>query len=181
MLERLTTHWWLPVARGVFAIIFGVLALAWPRETLIVLILIFGAFCLVDGIFAIVLAVRYATHHERWGVLLLEGIIGVLIGLLAYAAPAAVALFFLYFAAGWALITGVFEVIAAFRIRQSIAGEIFMIVAGILSIGLGVLLYVFPGAGLLAWIWLIGIYAIVFGGLMIAFGLRLRNMSPTPA
>ena len=104
-----------------------------------------------------------------------------MIGLLAYAAPLAIALFFLYFAAGWAIITGVFEVIAAFRIRQSIQGEIFMGIAGILSIVLGLVLYFLPGVGLLAWIWLIGIYAIVFGGLLIGFGLRLRKLHATPA
>lgn len=181
MVERLASHWWIPVVRGIFAILFGVLALAWPSETLLVLILIFGAFAFVDGIFAIITAIRYATHHERWGVLLLEGVIGILIGLLAYAAPAAIALFFLYFAAGWAIITGIFEIIAAFRVRQSVRGEIFMIVAGILSIVLGLALFVFPGIGLIAWIWLIGFYAIIFGGLMIGFGIRMRKLTPTPA
>ncbi len=181
MIEQLTAHWWIPVARGAFAIIFGLVALFWPSETLLVLILIFGAFCFVDGIFAIVSAIRYATHHERWGVLLLEGIIGILIGLLTYAAPAAIALFFVYFAGGWAIITGIFEIIAAFRIRQSVGGEIFMIIAGILSMALGAALFFFPSAGLTALIWLIGIYAIVFGGLMIGFGLRMRNLTPTPA
>lgn len=180
MLERLTAHWWLPVVRGIVAILFGILAIAWPHETLVVLILLFGAFCFVDGIFAIVLAVRYATHHERWAVLLLEGVLGVLIGLLAYAAPAAIALFFIYFVAGWAIITGIFEILAAFRIRQSVAGEIFMILAGILSIVLGLLISVFPAIGLLAWIWVIGIYAIFFGGLMIGFGIRLRGLRTTP-
>jgi uncharacterized membrane protein HdeD (DUF308 family) len=181
VLERLTLHWWIPVVRGVFAILFGVLAIVWPHATLVTLILVFGAFCFVDGVFAIVAAIRYATHHERWGALLLEGIIGILIGLLAYAAPLAIALFFLYFAAGWAVITGIFEIIAAFRIRQSIQGELFMALAGILSILLGVLLYFLPGVGLLAWIWMIGVYAIFFGALMIGFGLRLRNMHAAPA
>jgi len=181
MIEQLAAHWWIPVVRGAFAIVFGLIALFWPGETLLVLILIFGAFCFVDGIFAIVTAIRYATHHERWGVLLLEGIIGILIGLLAYAAPAAIALFFLYFAGGWAIITGIFEIIAALRIRQSVSGEIFMIVAGILSIVLGGALFVFPSAGLIAWIWLIGIYAIIFGVLMIGFGLRMRKLTPTAA
>src|SRR5579875_3558235 len=155
MIERMAAHWWLPVVRGIFAILFGLVALAWPRETLIVLILIFGAFCFVDGVFAIVTAIRSATQHHRWGMLLLEGIIGILVGLLAYAAPFA---------------------IAAFRIRQSVAGEIWMILAGVLSVILGLAFFVFPGIGLLAWIWLIGVYAIFFGALMIGFGLRLRAM-----
>jgi uncharacterized membrane protein HdeD (DUF308 family) len=176
MIERMAAHWWLPVVRGIFAILFGLVALAWPRETLIVLILIFGAFCFVDGVFAIVTAIRSATQHHRWGMLLLEGIIGILVGLLAYAAPFAIALFFIYFAAGWAIVTGIFELIAAFRIRQSVAGEIWMILAGVLSVILGLAFFVFPGIGLLAWIWLIGVYAIFFGALMIGFGLRLRAM-----
>jgi uncharacterized membrane protein HdeD (DUF308 family) len=180
MVERLTAHWWIPVVRGILAIVFGLVALFWPGETIVVLVLIFGAFCFVDGVFAIVTAVRYATHHERWGVLLLEGIVGILVGMLAYAAPAAIALFFLYFAAGWAIITGIFEIIAAFRIRQSVAGEIFLIIAGVLSVALGGAFFVFPGAGLLAWVYLIGIYAIFFGGLMIGFGVRMRTFSPTP-
>lgn len=174
--ERLTAHWWLPVVRGIFAILFGLLAIAWPHSTLIVLILLFGAFCFVDGIFAIVQAIRYATHHERWGALFLEGAVGILAGLLAYAAPAAIALFFIAVVAGWAIITGIFEIIAAFRIRQSIANEFFMAAAGILSIVLGILIYMFPAVGLLAWVWLIGVYAIFFGGLMIGLGIRLRGM-----
>jgi uncharacterized membrane protein HdeD (DUF308 family) len=181
MLERMTAYWWIPVVRGIFAIIFGLVALFWPGETLVILILIFGAFCFVDGIFAVIAAIRFATHHERWGVLLLEGILGILVGLLAYAAPAAIALFFLYFAAGWAIITGIFEIIAAFRIRKDVRGEIFMIIAGILSVVLGLALFVFPGAGLLAWIYLIGIYAIIFGALMIGFGFRVKKAAPTPA
>ncbi|HXP95046.1 MAG TPA: HdeD family acid-resistance protein [Candidatus Binatia bacterium] len=181
MIEQLAAHWWIPVVRGAFAIVFGLVALFWPGETLLVLIAIFGAFAFVDGIFAIVSAIRYATHHERWGVLLLEGILGIFIGLLTFAAPAAIALFFLYFVAGWAIITGIFEIIAAFRIRQSVGSEIFMIIAGILSIGLGLAFFVFPSAGLIAWIWLIGIYAVFFGALMISFGLRMRSLKPTPA
>ena len=181
MVERLTQFWWIPVVRGVFAIIFGILALVWPSETLLILILIFGAFAFVDGIFAVVAAIRFASHHEKWGILLLEGIVGILIGLLAYAAPAAIALFFLYFVAGWAIVTGIFEIIAAFRIRQGVAGEIFMIIAGILSVILGLAFFVFPGIGLLAWIWLIGVYAIFFGALMIGFGFRVRSVTPKPA
>lgn len=174
MIERLAAHWWLPVVRGAAAILFGLAALAWPNATVLVLILIFGAFAFVDGVFAIAAAVRFATQHERWAPILVEGIVGVLIGLLAYAVPALIALVFIYFVALWAIVTGIFELVAAFRIRRSLAGEVFMIAAGILSVLLGLVFFVVPGIGLVASAWVIGVYAIFFGALMVGFGLRLR-------
>jgi uncharacterized membrane protein HdeD (DUF308 family) len=180
MLERLTAHWWIPVIRGAIAIIFGVVAIGWPGETIVVLVLIFGAFCVIDGVLAIITAIRYATHHEKWAVLFLEGIVGIIIGLLALSAPAAIALFFVAFVAGWAVITGIFEIIAAFRVRQSIASELFLLGAGVLSILLGVIIFLIPVAAVIAWAWMIGIYAIVAGAFLIVFGFRLRKLAPTP-
>lgn len=176
MVERLTAHWWIPIVRGAIAVLFGVAAIAWPGETVLVLILIFGAFCFVDGIFAIVTAVRFATQHERWAMLLIEGIIGVIFGVLAYLAPAAIALFFVGFFSAWAVITGIFELVTAIRVRRSLTGELLLIATGILSILLGLVLFFEPAIGLVVWAWTLGIYAIAFGILTIWFGVRLRTM-----
>lgn len=176
MVERLASHWWLPILRGAIAVLFGVAVIAWPGETVLILILIFGAFCFVDGIFAVISAIRFATQHERWALLLIEGIVGILFGILAYLAPAAIALFFVAFFAAWAIVTGIFELIMAIRVRAGLGRELLLIASGILSILLGVVLFIEPALGLLVWAWTLGIYAIVFGILMIVFGIRLRTM-----
>lgn len=181
MVDRMVEHWWIPVVRGALAILFGLAALAWPDKTIFALIVVFGAFSFVDGVMALVSAVRFASHHERWVVLSLEGLAGVLFGLVALIAPAIVAFFFAYFVAGWAIVTGIFELVAAVRVRSSLANELFLISSGVLSVVLGVFIAALPYAGLVAWVWLIGIYAILFGGMLIAFGVRLRGHGSVPA
>jgi uncharacterized membrane protein HdeD (DUF308 family) len=109
-------------------------------------------------------------------VALLEGLAGIIIGVLTLFWPGATALALLYFIAAWALVTGIFEIVAAIQLRRLITNEWLMILSGILSIVFAVLLVLFPGAGALSLMWLIGAYAILFGILLISFAFRLRGL-----
>ena len=162
--------------RGLAAIVFGVLAFVWPDITLFALVLLFGAYMLVDGIFAIVAAVRAAGREARWWLLLIEGVLGVLAGLVAAFWPGLTALALLYFIAAWAIVSGILEVIGAIRLRQEIEGEWALGLSGALSVLFGILLVVIPApAGLLSLVWLIGAYALVFGVLLLVLAFRLRS------
>jgi uncharacterized membrane protein HdeD (DUF308 family) len=175
-----TGHWWALAIRGAIAIIFGLAALLRPDIALDALILLFGAYALVDGVFAIV-GVFGGTRGgtPRW-LLLIEGIAGVLAGLIAFVLPGLTAVVLLYLIAAWAVVTGIFEIATAIRLRQEIRGEWALIIGGALSVLFGVILAVIgPVAGLLSLIWLIGIYAVAFGILMLitAFQVRGRDAS----
>lgn len=174
MLHILARNWWAMALRGVVAILFGLFAFAFPGATLAALIIVFGAYALVDGVFAVVAAVRAAQHHERWIPLLLTGILGVLVAGVAWLYPGLAALGLLYLIAAWALVTGVFELVAAFQLRRELPGEWWWVLAGACSIVFGLLLMWHPGVGALAVLWLIGTYAIAFGIFMLGLAWRLR-------
>ena len=176
MLTMLARNWWVVALRGVFAIIFGVLALIWPGLTLFVLIAMFGAYALVDGIFAVIAGIASYGRNERWWAVLLEGVAGIILGVMTFLWPGTTALVLVYFIAAWALITGVFEIAAAIRLRKEIEGEWMMVLSGILSIIFGLFLVVAPGAGALGLTLVIGAYAIVFGILLLILAFRLRKL-----
>jgi uncharacterized membrane protein HdeD (DUF308 family) len=176
MLSVYTSSWWALLLRGIAAVLFGVLAFIWPGITLTVLVLLWGAYAFVDGAFAIAAGIKSHGENRRWWVLLLEGILGVAAGIVAFAVPGITALVLLMLIAAWAIVTGVFEIAAAIQMRKYIKGEWLLILAGIASVLFGVLLFINPGAGALAVIWLIGAYAIVFGVILIALSLRLHGM-----
>ncbi len=176
MLEKITNNWWMYAVRGVVAIIFGVVALIWPGQTLQALVLVFGAYALVDGIFSVAAGIAFRRYFERWWAVLLEGVAGIAFGLLTFFWPNITALVLLYFIAAWALVTGIFEIVAAIQLRSVITGEWALILSGLLSILFGVLLFVFPGAGAVSLVWLIGIYAITFGITLIILAFRLRSL-----
>jgi uncharacterized membrane protein HdeD (DUF308 family) len=161
--------------RGVMAIIFGVLAFIWPGLTLWALVLLFGVYAFVDGIFALITAFRGRSTNDRWWVFLLEGLAGIAAGVIAFIWPAMTAFVLLYLIAAWAIVTGIIEVVAAIRLRKEIEGEWVLALSGIASIIFGVLMVLWPGAGALAVIWLIAAYAIVFGILLIFLAFRVRN------
>src|SRR5258707_8971813 len=148
--------------RGVFAIIFGLIALLIPRIALLALIYVFAAYALVDGILAVVVAVAERRSLPRWGWLLVEGVAGIIVGILAFAWPGLTALVLLYFVAAWAIVTGVLEIAAAFT-----TGSWLLAIAGVLSVVFAIILFVHPGAGLLAILWLVGISAIIYGVILI--------------
>jgi uncharacterized membrane protein HdeD (DUF308 family) len=175
MLTQLSRNWWAVVLRGVLAVLFGVMALLWPGLTLEVLVLFFGAYMLVDGVFAIVAAFTNRTGHDTWWVLLLEGLVGIAAGIVTFVVPGLATLALIYVIAFWAIVTGVLEIAAAIRLRKEIRGELLLALSGIASIVLGVLLLAFPAAGGLTVAWIIGFYAILFGGMLLGLGLRLRK------
>lgn len=173
-MELSSRHWWTFALRGIAAILFGILAFAWPDITLAVLVLFWGAYALVDGVLSLVSAFR-TTQDHRWG-LLLEGLVGIGAGIVTFLWPDVTTLALLYIIAAWALITGVLEVVAAFRLRKVIHDEWWLAIGGIASIVFGVLMLVMPAAGALALVWLIASYAIVFGALLIALAVRLHGL-----
>lgn len=174
-------NWWAWLIRGLVAILFGVLAFIWPGATILAIGILFGAYALVDGVFAIVATVRAAEAHQRWVPLLIEGIVGILIAAITFY-DIRITLLALYLTiAAWAFITGILEIVAAFQLRQHVSNEFWLILGGIASIAFGVLMLWRPLAGALAIIWLIGAYAIVFGAIMVALAFRLRSHAATPA
>ncbi len=176
MLDMFARKWWLFVARGVLAIVFGVLALIWPEQTMLALVLVFGIYALADGIFSVFTGIAISRYFKRWWAVVLEGVAGILVGLLAFIKPDLTGLALLYFIAAWAVVTGIFEIVAAIQLRRLIVGEWAMILSGLLSIALGVLLFVFPAAGAISLVWMIGIYAILFGTTLIILAVRLRGL-----
>lgn len=179
MLSVLAQNWWAVALRGVVAIVFGILAITLPGVTLAALILLWGVYAVADGVFAIISGVRAARRHERWGVLVVEGIAGIIAGVIAVFLPAAVAFVFVFLFALWAFVTGVIEIIEAIRLRREIQGEWLLALAGVLSVLLGIYVAAFPGLGLLGLIWTMGVYAILFGMALIALSVRLRHLAPT--
>jgi uncharacterized membrane protein HdeD (DUF308 family) len=174
VLPRLSDYWWVLVVRGIAATLFGLIALIWPGITLRALVLIFGAYVFVDGIFTIIGAVGNAQRHTRWGGLALIGVISIAAGIATFVWPAITAVALLALIAAWAIVTGVLEVSLAIRIRKEVKGEWIIALAGITSILFGAILVLQPSVGALALVILIGFYAIFFGFLMLALGLRVR-------
>lgn len=176
MLNLMTQNWWAVALRGVVAVLFGIAAFMMPGITLWALVALFGAYALVDGIFAVVEAFRRDVSRERWWGLLFEGIVGIVIGVLTFFWPGLTAMGLLYLIAFWAIVTGVFEVITAIRLRHEIRGEWMMALIGILSIAFGMLLVAFPLAGALSVVLMIGAFAFATGALMISLGFKLRSL-----
>jgi uncharacterized membrane protein HdeD (DUF308 family) len=164
--------------RGIVAVIFGILAYLWPGATWVAIAILFGAYALADGIFAIVATVRAAETQQRWWPFLIEGIVGIVIAAITFY-DVRITIFALYFTiAAWAFLTGIFEIVAAIELRKHLANEFWLILGGIASIAFAVLMIWFPLAGFLAITWLIAAYAIVFGIMMIALAFRLRSHLP---
>ena len=180
LIETLKRHWWVPVLRGVAAIVFGVIAFVYPGLTVAVLVLLFGAWVLVDGVFRIVGAIGHRASDPDWGWQLVIGILGIIIGFLTFHAPAITALVLVIYIAAWALMIGATEIAVAFKLRREIIGEWFLILMGLLSIVFAIMLLWNPLPGALALVWLIASYAIVFGFLGIILGFRLRSLPTIP-
>ena len=170
----LARNWWAIALRGVAAIIFGILGLLMPAITMAALILLFGAYAVVDGIFNVIAAVRGHSGAPRW-FLLLEGVVSVAAGIIAFAWPGLTAIVLLYVIAAWAIITGVLEIAAAIRLHNRIRGEGWLVLGGILSVVAGALMMWAPGAGALALVLWIAAYVLVFGVLLVGLAFRLRS------
>lgn len=173
--RALGKNWWLFLLRGLAAIMFGVLSLIWPGLSLVTLVLLFGAYALVDGVCAIMAALfgRVALAPRWW--LAIVGLLGIAAGIVTFMWPGITAIILLFFIAGWAIASGIFQIIGAVQLRKEIQNEWLLIINGALSVLFGILMFLMPAAGALALIWLIGAYAILYGLLMLGFALRLRK------
>jgi uncharacterized membrane protein HdeD (DUF308 family) len=172
MLHLLARYWWVLALRGVLAVLFGLFAFFIPGITLLSLVLLFGAYVLLDGIFDLVAATRSPSHH--WA-LVLEGIVGIIAGILTFLWPGITAMVLLYLIAFWAIFTGVLEIIAGIRLRRVLSDEIWLILMGVLSLLFGLFILIFPSAGALAVVYWIGAYALLFGIMLLALAFRLRS------
>src|SRR5687768_1893699 len=174
-MTSLTQNWWLLVLRGIAAILFGVAAFVWPGLTWVVVVALFGAYALVDGFIAVATGLSHTKDSPRWWVFLIEGLLSIGIGVIAFIWPGIAALTILAMIAAWAIITGVLEVVAAIQLRREITNEWLLALGGVLSVLVGILLIIQPLAGSVAVIWMLGAYSLVFGVLLISLGLRVRN------
>ncbi|MBL8822302.1 MAG: HdeD family acid-resistance protein [Planctomycetia bacterium] len=173
--NSLTERWWVFVVRGVIAILFGILCFVQPELSLTTLVLMFGSYAIADGVLGVYVAVTGRKELEDWWVLLLWGLIGIAAGVLTFAAPSITALILLFYIAAWAVVSGVLQIALAIRLRKEIEGELFLVLAGILSIGFGLILMARPGDGALAVVWIIGVYAVAHGITLAVLGMRLRS------
>jgi len=181
MLEHLSRNWGWVVLRGVAAVLFGVLAFVLPGITLAVLVIVFGAYALADGILALIAAYRIRDQGKPFWALVIVGLLGIAAGIVTFIWTAMTALLLLLFIAAWAIVMGIFQIIAAIRLRKEIQNEWLLGLSGVLSVLFGIIMFVQPGAGALALIWVIAAYAIVFGVLLIWLGLRLKKRSESRA
>ena len=172
----LARHWWVFLIRGLVAIVFGLLGFFYPGATLFTLVLFYGAYALVDGVFAIVSAVRGKEGmRPRWW-LAVVGVLGIVAGLVTYLMPGLTTLVLLTVIGVWALLYGISEIVGAIRLRKEIDNEWLLGLSGLLSVALGAFLMVAPGAGVMAVLWWIGGFSIVFGVLTIMLGFRLKGV-----
>ena len=170
----LARNWWAVAARGVFAILFGLAAFLLPVATLGTLVLLFAVYMLVDGVFAIVAGVRAAAHHERWGLLILEGVVNLLAGAAALLLPGLTVLLVVTVLGIWAVVSGVTMLVSAFRLHSG-HGRGLLVLSGLVSLIWGALLWLSPIAGALVLTWWLGGYALAFGVLLLVLGFRLRG------
>jgi uncharacterized membrane protein HdeD (DUF308 family) len=180
MLHALARNWWLILLRGVCAILFGVLTFVWPGVTLLTLVLLYGAYAFVDGVLALWAALVVGKTDARWWLLVI-GLLGIAVGLVTVLMPGITALILLLFIAAWAIVIGVMQIIGAIRLRKEIDNEWMLIASGVLSVLFGVILVVQPGAGALGLLFVIGVYAVIYGVMLVSLALRLRKHGPAAA
>jgi uncharacterized membrane protein HdeD (DUF308 family) len=182
MKERLARNWWVFLVRGVLAILFGIGAMVMPGVTLAALVLLYGAYAFADGLIAAVAAFtkRKAGEAFPWSVLII-GLAGIAAGVVTFMYPGLTALLLLYFIAAWHVVRGISEIVVAIRLRKEIQGEGWLIAGGVLSVLFGLFLYVRPGAGAIALIWVIGSFATLFGVILIALGFKLKSVKTASA
>ncbi|MGB3500383.1 MAG: HdeD family acid-resistance protein [Mesorhizobium sp.] len=174
MLHALAKGWWLILLRGIAAILFGLLAFVMPGIALATLVLLYGAYAFVDGIFALIAAFGGQAKGERWWLALI-GLLGIGVGIVTLLMPGLTAFTLLYFIAFWSIAIGVMQIVGAINLRKEIDNEWWLILGGVLSILFGVLLIVAPGAGAVGLIWTIASFAIVYGVTLVMLAFRLRK------
>jgi len=175
MAMTLARRWWMLAIRGAAAVAFGLLTFVAPASSLYALVILFGAYAIIDGAFDLGMAFQGRAGGRRWGSLIFEGMVSVAAGALTFLWPRMSALVLLLVIAAWAVVTGASAIVAAVRLRRHIQGEWMLGLAGLLSIAFGLLLFVYPGPGALTVILWIGAYAVVYGALLLALAFRLRR------
>lgn len=175
MLQSLSRHWWILVLRGLVSILFAVFAFINPKAAFETLVLVLGIFLLADGLLALYLGINMRGRDRDWWVVMLEGLLGVGLGILTFVNPSLTASGVVLFVALWCLVTGIFEIGTAIRLREEIDNEWLLGIAGALSVALGILMLINPNAGALSITLWIGFYALLFGGLLVMLGLRVRR------
>jgi len=181
MLHALAKCWWLLLLRGIAGVIFGVLAFIWPGLTLVTLVLLYGAFALVDGVLSLVAAFTGSAKPVPTWWLVVVGLLGIGAGIATFVMPGITAILLILFMGGWALVHGIFEIIGAIQLRKEIDNEWMLILSGVVSVLFGLLVLIAPGAGALGLVWAIAAYSIVFGISFVALAFRLTKHEHEPA
>ncbi len=173
--RAIADNWWVLLLRGLFAIAFGVCAWVIPGVSLAVLIIMFGAFSLADGVVGVWMAFSGRQQNDHWWVLLLWAISSLAVGLFALFAPGVTAVVLLWLIAAWSIAIGVLQISAAIRLRKEIQGEWRLVLSGLLGVAFGVVLFAWPGAGILALLWLLAAFAVVVGVLLVILAFKVRS------
>ena len=166
--------WWVPALRGIFGILFGVLALMWPGLTLLTLVALFAAYALLGGIASVVGAIGYRRVDDDWWVPLLLGLVSIGAAVVAVVNPVLTTLVLVMVIAANALVTGVLDIVAAVRLRRELQGEWLLALSGIASVVFGALVFMYPLAGAIALVWMVSVYAVVTGVLLLSLAVRVR-------
>lgn len=174
--EVLKEKWWVLLLRGVIAVVFAVMIWMQPAISLKALIILFGAFAFADGLLGVWTALSSRKDKDNWWLLMLWGLVGIGIGIITFVAPQVTALALLFYIAIWAIVTGILEIIAAVKLRKEIEGEWLLGLAGLLGVIFGILLISQPGVGVLAVLWLIAAYSLIFGVLLIILAFKVRSL-----
>jgi uncharacterized membrane protein HdeD (DUF308 family) len=173
---RLVRNWWVLALRGLIAVLIGLCAFVWPAVALAVLVVLFGLFTLIHGLFTVWLAVGERRQSQRWWLLLIEGLVSIAVGVITFVWPGITVLVLLYLVAIWACLTGLLEIVTALWRWRTLKHEWPLLLVGAISLLLGLILLFRPAVGALALLWLFGAYAIIYGVLLLVFALRLRNL-----
>jgi uncharacterized membrane protein HdeD (DUF308 family) len=181
MLALLAQNWWTLALRGAIAVLFGICAFVWPSITALAIVLLFAAFAFVEGIFAFIAAFRWGLAGGQRLILILMGLLGLGVGIGAFAVPGIAAVVLVAFVAWWAIITGVLQIVVAVEMRKAIENEWLLVLGGIFSVLFGILLLWRPLTGVLTLTWLFGFYALFFGFMQLAVGFRLRALQSRAA
>jgi uncharacterized membrane protein HdeD (DUF308 family) len=176
MKQLLASTWDLFLVRGILAILFGIATLLMPGITLIVLVVLFGAYALVDGIILSILAFKNRKNDSNWWMVLLTGLVSIAAGVVTFVWPGITTISLFYVIIAWAIVTGISEVIYAIQYRKEIEGEWLLVLDGVLSVAFGILLVAQPIPGALTVLWLIGVYALAYGGMLVVLAFQLRNL-----
>lgn len=175
-----TDKWWAALLRGIVAIAFGIIILVWPAATVYVLLVFFGAFALVDGLFALGESIAAMTRKEKWGWQLFKGLVAIFVGIVVLARPGAALLAVLYLIAIYLIVTGFMELAGAFEKEAPGGLKVLLVISGVLSAIIGVVLILVPSSGIVAIIWVVGIYAVVVGIIRVIVGFMLRKGGGAP-